>query len=103
MATPARCSSTAPTDQTFTGASTAAAGNLPNLVIDKPSGTLTLAGTIRTSHNWTYTAGTVDPGTSTVVFAGTLAVSGSHTLHDLTIATGTITVAAGTTVTIPGR
>ncbi len=47
-----------------------AAGSLPNVVIDKPSGTLTLAGTIRTTHNWTYTAGTLDPGTSLVVFAG---------------------------------
>ncbi len=56
--------------QTLTGASTTAAGNLPALVIDKPSGTLSLVGTIRTSHNWTYTAGTVDPGTSLVVFAG---------------------------------
>ncbi len=50
-------------DQTFTGASTLAAGNLANLVIDKPSGTLSLAGTIRTGRNWTYTAGTLDPGT----------------------------------------
>ncbi len=56
--------------QTFTGAATTAAGDLPPIQISKPSGTLTLAGTIRTSHNWTYTAGTVDPGTSTVVFAG---------------------------------
>ena len=101
-ATPARCWSTAPATRRSPAPSTTAAGNLPNLVIDKPSGTLTLAGTIRTAHNWTYTAGTVDPGTSTVVYAGNLAVSGSHTLHDLTIATGTIAVAAGTTVTVTG-
>ena len=43
--------------QVFTGASTTAAGNLPSVVINKPSGTLTLVGTIRTGHNWTYTAG----------------------------------------------
>ena len=56
--------------QALTGASTTASGNLPLLVINKPSGTLTLAGTIRTSNNWTYSAGTVDPAASTVVFAG---------------------------------
>ena len=51
--------------------------------INKPSGTLTLAGTIRTSnHSWTYTAGTIDPGTSTVVFAGGT-VTGCHTLNAL--------------------
>ena len=50
------------------------------MVIDKPSGTLSLAGTIRSGNGWTYTAGTVDPGTSTVVFAGGT-VSGSHALN----------------------
>ena len=45
-------------DQTFTGAATTAAGTLPAVVIDKPAGTLTLAGTIRTGSGWTYTAGT---------------------------------------------
>ena len=89
-------------NQTFTGASTAAAGNLPNLVIDKPSGTLSLVGTIRTGHNWTYTAGTVDPGTSTVVFTTTLAISGSHSLADVVFngVGSTYTVAAGTTLTV---
>ena len=90
--------------QMFTGASTTAAGNLPSVVINKPSGTLTLVGTIRTGHNWTYTAGTLDPGTSTVVFAGTLAIGGSHTLTDVVFngAGSTYTVAAGTTLTVAG-
>ena len=90
--------------QTLTGASTSAAGNLPNVVIDKSSGTLTLLGTIRTSHNWTYAAGTLDPGTSTVVFAGTLAIGGSHTLSDVIFngAGSTYTVATGTTLTVAG-
>ena len=90
--------------QTLTGASTTASGNLPALVITKPSGTLTLAGTIRTASNWTYTAGTLDPGTSLVVFAGTLTISGSHTLNDVTFNGGntTYTVAAGTTLTVGG-
>ena len=87
-------------DQTFTGASTTAAGNLPNLVIDKPSGTLTLVGTIRTGRSWTYTAGTLDPGTSTVVFAGTLTMTGAtHSDVVFNGAGSTYTVAAGTTLT----
>ena len=49
-------------NQTFTGAATPAAGALPNLQIAKSGGTLTLAGTLRTGRNWTYTSGTVDPG-----------------------------------------
>ncbi len=86
--------------QTFTGASTTAAGDLPALVINKPSGTLTLAGTIRTSHAWTYTAGTLDPGTSSVVFAGGT-ITGNHTLNAVDFRATTV-VAAGTTLTAAG-
>ena len=86
--------------QTFTGAATLAAGSLPNVNIDKPSGTLTLAGTIRTSNSWTYTAGTLDPGTSTVVFAGGT-ITGSHTLNALDFR-ATSSIAAGTTLTVTG-
>ncbi len=87
-------------DQTFTGAATATAGNLPPLVIDKPSGTLSLAGTLRTSTGWTYTAGTLDPGSSTVVFAGGT-VSGSHALNAVELR-ATSTIAAATTLTVGG-
>ncbi len=79
--------------QTFTGAATTAAGALPLVVINKPAGTLTLAGTIRTANNWTYTGGTLDPGSSTLVFAGGT-VSGSHTLNAVDFR-ATTTVAAG--------
>ena len=73
-------------DQTFTGAATPTAGALPNLVIAKPSGTLTLAGTLRTGRNWTVTSGSVDPGTSLVVLVGTQLISGSVIpFHDLTV------------------
>ena len=89
-----------PGAQTLTGASTTASGNLPLVVINKPSGTLTLAGTIRTSNNWTYSAGTVDPAASTVVFAGGT-ISGSQTLNALDFR-GTTSIAAGTTVTATG-
>lgn len=44
------------------------AGQLPNVQINKSSGTLTLSGTIATFYNWTHSAGTVDAGTSTLVF-----------------------------------
>ena len=93
--------------QTLTGSTTNAAGSLPVLVIDKPAGTLTLAVTagafIRTTNNWTYLAGSIDPGTSTVVFAGTQTISGSHALHDVVFRSAlTHTVAAGTTLTVGG-
>src|SRR4029079_12091784 len=89
--------------QTFTGAATTAAGDLPALVINKPSGTLTLAGTIRTTHNWTYTGGTVDPGTSTVVFAGTQTIAGSQTLTDVVFNNTTVhTIPATDTLTVAG-
>ncbi len=86
-------------DQTFTGASTTTTGTLPDVVIDKPGGVLTLAGTIRTTNDWTYVGGALDPGTSLLVFGGTLAVSGSHTLKLVQIR-GATTVAAGTTLTV---
>ncbi|HEY8239035.1 MAG TPA: hypothetical protein VIF63_06345, partial [Candidatus Limnocylindrales bacterium] len=86
--------------QTLTGTATAAAGSLPLVVINKPSGTLTLAGTIRTSTNWTSTAGTIDPGTSTVIFAGGT-ITGSHTLNIVDVR-ATTSIAAGSTLTVAG-
>ncbi len=86
--------------QTFTGTATTTVGALPALTINKPAGTLTLAGTIRTALPWTYTAGTVDPGTSTVVFAGGT-ISGTHSLNNVEIRAAT-TVAAGTTLSLNG-
>ena len=77
----------------------ATAGALPNLDIVKPSGALTLAGTIRTNRNWTYSSGGVDPGVSTVVFAGTFTVSGSQAFNAVVIR-GAVTVPAGTDLTV---
>ena len=89
--------------QTFTGAATTAAGDLPAVVINKPSGTLTLAGTLRTTHNWTYTAGSVDPAASVVVFAGTQTISGSQSLTDVVFNNTTVhTIFAGDTLTVNG-
>ncbi len=58
-------------NQLFTGEGTAGTGMLPNIVINKTGGTLTLAApVISAEDSWTYTAGTVDPNsdTSSVVF-----------------------------------
>ena len=63
-AAPAPCSSTGPAPRPSPARPRPPPATCPPLVINKPSGTLTLAGTIRTTNSWTYTAGTVDPGTS---------------------------------------
>ena len=84
--------------QTFSGAATAAAGTLPRLVIDKPSGTLSLAGTIRTASGWTYIAGTLDPGNSTVVFAGGTVSAAGMAFYDVVATGGTTTLGAAMTV-----
>ncbi|MFH1024237.1 MAG: FN3 associated domain-containing protein, partial [Planctomycetota bacterium] len=94
-------------NQTLTGSATETAGSLPNLIINKASGTLTLAGTIRTKKNWTYTAGTLDAGTSTVVFCYDQTITGSHTLYNVTFKNSgstlkTATIASGTTLTATG-
>ena len=90
-------------NQTVTGFHIPTSGDLPALVINKPSGNLTLAGTLRTTHNWTYTAvpGTFTTTGSMVVFAGGT-ITGSHTLEGVWIRGGTVTIAAATTLTATG-
>jgi len=61
-------------NQTFDGFATIGAGNLPAFEIDKPSGILTLSGTIRTTNDWTHLSGTVDPDASLVVFSTGLTI-----------------------------
>jgi hypothetical protein len=58
--------------QLFSSSSPASEGLLPNITIQKTSGTLTLSGVLSVTRNWTYTSGTVDASTdaSTVVFGG---------------------------------
>ena len=65
--------------QLFTGSGTTGAGTLPNIVINKASGTLSLASTISCNGDWTYTQGTVSPGTSNVAFIGTKNLDGQGT------------------------
>ena len=92
-------------NQTLTGAGSASNGELQPVNINKGGGTLTLASTIRSDRNWTYTAGTVDPGTSTVVFAeNDLTLTGSMTFNNLTFDENntTFTIANGSTETVNG-
>jgi hypothetical protein len=74
-------------NQLLSNSGTLAQGRLPSVVINKPSGTLSLSGMITTNGpNWTYIAGTLSPGTSTVNFSKlsggfNITVSGTHTLN----------------------
>lgn len=93
-------------NQTFTGAGSTSKHFLPAININKSSGTLTLASTICVGGHWTYTAGTIDPGTSEVVFCWGKTISGSHTLNAVgfyyTGSVITVTVSAGTVLTVNG-
>jgi hypothetical protein len=79
------------------GAQTLSGGDLPNVTINKSSGTLTIQD-IQVSGNWTYSAGTVAVGTSTVVFTtgGQTVNAGSMSFYHVTFDTG------GSSITISG-
>lgn len=93
--------------QTLTGSGVSSRGSLPRVHINKTSGTLNLASIISASNDWTYTTGTIVPGTSRVVFNNWLTISGTHTLNDIEISSATwghtVTVASGTVVTAGGN
>ena len=78
-------------DQTLTGTATTTAGGLPVVIIAKPSGTLTLAGTIRTTRNWTYTSGALSTAGSTLVFAGGTVSAAGMAFQDVMVRSGTVT------------
>ncbi len=64
-------------------------GALPNVAVNKSSGTLFLQGTIPVDRNWTYTAGTLDAGTSTLKFLNRSAITftpGSVNYYNIEIA-----------------
>ena len=90
-------------DQVLTGRPRSVPAQLPNLVIDKPSGTLSLAGTIRTLEDWTYVAGTLDASGSTVSFDTGSVLAGSHTLGNVVLrGAGSVAMAGGDTLTVAG-
>ena len=91
-------------DQTFTSMTTIRTLGLP-VTIDKPSGTLTLVGTINLSKDFTHIAGTIDPGTSTVVFGSVQTITGSMSLYNVTFNPGhcyMTTLEANTVFTVSG-
>src|SRR5450432_2637259 len=75
---------------------------LPNININKATGTLSLTGNISFSANVTYTAGIVNAGTSVCYIVNNLTMTGSFSLFNLTISAAgntTLTIASGTTIT----
>ncbi len=75
---------------------------LPLVVINKPSGTLTLKGNISESRNWTYTAGIVDAVSfaSTVVFGGNNLTVTSAGMNFYNVRTTGNTVTLGNSLTV---
>jgi hypothetical protein len=92
-------------NQTVKGNTTSGTSALPNVTINKSSGTLSLTNIISAGGNWTWTAGTISPGSSTVDFVGTKTISGSHTLGNVTFDGGSgsgYKIATTSTLTITG-
>ena len=93
-------------NQTMTGPGNIGEGKLPKVTINKSAGTLNLASVTTVTGDWTYTTGTISPGTSKIALMGTLTVTGSHTLYNIEFypaaGTSTYTIAAGTTFTSSG-
>jgi len=93
--------------QNYTGSTAAGLGNLPQLAINKSSGSLHLFNYPGVANNFTYSAGTIIPGTSTFCFSrvtsGGYTITGSMSLNNIlfTANTGlTATIAAGTTLSV---
>ena len=88
--------------QTLNGLQSSVAGSLPNVEIANAGGGLTIAGTLRTGRNWTYTGGGLNAAGSTLIFNGTQTITGTHSLDTVEVRGGALTIAAGTTVTVTG-
>jgi hypothetical protein len=102
-----------PGDQAFTNAG----ARLMRVEVNKPGGTLSLAGTNVMAGDgtnpgyWTCTAGNINAGTSTTIFYGDnggLTISGSHALNNVLFDSvyntrgDTISLGAGTTLAVAG-
>src|SRR5450432_1326759 len=98
------------TAQNFNGSTTAGAGALPKLTINKTSGTLTLANFPGVSNNFTYIAGTIAAGSSTFCFThgntGTYSITGSLSMAGIEFfmntSLSTLTLGAATILTATG-
>jgi RHS repeat-associated protein len=90
----------------FTGSGTQ--GRLPNMEINKTSGTLYLhnnicTGSSGTANTFTHTQGTIDYGTSTLIFANncniTSSIAGNRLeLYNVQFTTGTVSIQGSTTL-----
>jgi hypothetical protein len=92
-------------DQILTGSGISAAGKLPNINIDKPSGSLILKGiiSIGTDREWKYTQGHIDIDSfdSRIVFTRNNIINGSHILKNVEFRHSSInTLTTGTELTI---
>ncbi|MCM2279208.1 MAG: hypothetical protein NDJ89_14120 [Oligoflexia bacterium] len=69
------------------------------------SGTVNLSGSIIVASSWTYTSGTVAPGTSAVTFKGSGAstISGAMTFKHLDIGKGAIATTISGTISVTGN
>ncbi|MEX0811999.1 MAG: hypothetical protein WD048_07260, partial [Chitinophagales bacterium] len=90
-------------DQSIIGNSVSGQGKLPNIIINKASGTLNLLGTgvITVAGDWILQNGTVDAGTSTVVFYcdRNLDMTGAATesFYNITLGDGSMRTLTGNT------
>jgi hypothetical protein len=97
--------------QNFNGnATTSGVGALPQLSINKATGTLNLSGFPSVANNFTYTAGTIIAGASTFCFTrgsvNNYTINGSLILNNISLVltnSVTATIAAGTTLTAAGN
>jgi len=97
-------------DQILTGSGTIRQGGLPDVVINKPSGDLTLSSIITLDQSdWTFTSmgtGSLITTGSTVVFCRDNTITGSHTLNNVTFnatgGNGICTIEASTILTVSG-
>jgi hypothetical protein len=87
-------------NQAITGNAAASQGLLPFVKVQKPSGTLTLNGTISVSRDWTWLSGAVLPTTSSVIFGGNslTITSAGMSFFNVTVTSNTSTLANSLTV-----
>jgi len=92
-------------NQIITGPVNAVIGMLPSVIIDKPSGILTLVNDVAVRGNWTFLQGNIDATNATVKFFGSKTIAGSHALNQVQFSpvgntTFTISLDPFTTLTI---
>jgi hypothetical protein len=76
-------------NQIFSSTASAFQGYLPGVIINKPSGNLTLSGVLTISGSvWTYVAGTMAASSSTVLFYNSnITIAGDQTFNHVIIST----------------